>query len=282
MNILVTGRDGQLGSELQELAKTSEHQFVFVGSKDGDITNKELIRKLVIENQTDAIINCAAYTAVDKAESDKEMAFLVNGDAVQNLTDICTESNCRLIHISTDYVFPGNGTSPYQPYDPVAPLGVYGESKLAGEKAILNSSVQGIIIRTSWVYSTFGHNFVKTMIRLGKEKDSLLVVNDQCGCPTYAKDLANTCLALLDKEWNPNQRVYHFSNSGEITWYDFAKKIMELTGSNCEISPVPSSEFPTPAKRPSYSVMDTSDLKKDFGIESRNWKFALQECISQL
>lgn len=282
MNILVTGRDGQLGSELQELAKTSKHNFVFVGSKDGDITNKDQIQELVSNHNIQAIINCAAYTAVDKAETEQDKAFLVNREGVQNLVAICAESNCKLIHISTDYVFPGNGTSPYKTNDPVAPLGVYGASKLAGEEAILNSDIDGIVIRTSWVYSTFGHNFVKTMMRLGKERDSLNVVNDQRGCPTYAKDLGAICLKLLDETWNSDQRIYHFSNSGEITWFDFATEIMKLTGSNCKVLPVPSSEFPTPAKRPSYSVMDTSELKKDFGIAPRNWKQALEECISQL
>ncbi|MDB3906655.1 dTDP-4-dehydrorhamnose reductase [Crocinitomicaceae bacterium] len=282
MNILVTGRDGQLGSELQELAKTSKHNFVFVGSKDGDITNKDQIQELVSNHNIQAIINCAAYTAVDKAETEQDKAFLVNREGVQNLVAICAESNCKLIHISTDYVFPGNGTSPYKTNDPVAPLGVYGASKLAGEEAILNSDIDGIVIRTSWVYSTFGHNFVKTMTRLGKERDSLNVVNDQRGCPTYAKDLGAICLQLLDETWNSDQRIYHFSNSGEITWFDFATEIMKLTGSNCKVLPVPSSEFPTPAKRPSYSVMNTSELKKDFGIAPRNWKQALEECISQL
>lgn len=282
MNILVTGRDGQLGSELQELAKTSKHNFVFVGSKDGDITNKDQIQELVSNHNIQAIINCAAYTAVDKAETEQDKAFLVNREGVQNLVAICAESNCKLIHISTDYVFPGNGTSPYKTNDPVAPLGVYGASKLAGEEAILNSDIDGIVIRTSWVYSTFGHNFVKTMTRLGKERDSLNVVNDQRGCSTYAKDLGAICLQLLDETWNSDQRIYHFSNSGEITWFDFATEIMKLTGSNCKVLPLPSSEFPTPAKRPSYSVMDTSELKKDFGIAPRNWKQALEECISQL
>ncbi len=282
MNILVTGRDGQLGSELQELAKSSDHQFVFVGSKDGDITNKELIQKLVSDNSINAIINCAAYTAVDKAESEKELAFKINGEGVQNLVDVCAASDAKLIHISTDYVFPGNGESPYKTNDPVAPLGVYGASKLAGEEAILGSDVEGVIIRTSWVYSTFGHNFVKTMMRLGKERDSLNVVNDQRGCPTYAKDLAEVCLQLVDQDLKANQKVYHFSNSGEITWFDFASEIMKMTGSSCQVNPIPSSEFPTPAKRPSHSVLDTSDLKNDFGIAPRNWKLALEECISQL
>ena len=282
MKILVTGKNGQLGSELQELAKISEHDFVFAGSSEGDITDSHLMQDLIASNNIDAIINCAAYTAVDKAETEKERAFEVNGDGVQNLVDICYDFGVKLIHISTDYVFPGNGTSPYKTNDPVAPLGTYGASKLAGEEAILNSSIEAIIIRTSWVYSTFGHNFVKTMMRLGKERDTLNVVNDQRGCPTYAKDLAEVCLQLLESEWQSEKKVYHFSNQGEITWFDFATEIMRMTKSSCQVNPVPSSEFPTPAKRPSYSVMDLSDLKADFGIEPRNWKIALEECISQL
>ncbi|MCR9172293.1 MAG: dTDP-4-dehydrorhamnose reductase [bacterium] len=282
MNILVTGRDGQLGSELQVLSRSSEHKFLFVGSKDGDITNKNLIQELVSKNAIDLVINCAAYTAVDKAETEKETAFRVNRDGVQNLVDVCQNSGCRLIHISTDYVFPGNGTSPYKTDDPVAPLGVYGASKLAGEETIIQSGVEALIIRTSWVFSSFGKNFVKTMLHLGKERDSLNVVNDQQGCPTYAKDLAEAILQLVDNSWNPKKKVFHFSNSGETTWFDFAMEIMKITDSKCKIHPVPSSEFPTPAQRPSYSVMDTSDLENDFGIAARNWKSALKECISQL
>ncbi len=281
MNILVTGRDGQLGSELQELADLSDFNFVFVGSGDGDITNLDMMRKLMDTNSIQAIINGAAYTAVDKAETEKELAFKVNGEGVQNLVTLCKEFSARLIHISTDYVFPGDGTAPYQPNDTVAPLGVYGASKLAGEKAILKSDIEAIIIRTSWVYSTYGNNFVKTMIRLGKERESLNVVNDQLGCPTYAKDLATTCIELIDWDWMEN-RIYHFSNRGAITWFDFAAAIMKMTQSACKVHPVPSSEFPTPAKRPSYSVMDTTDLQKDFGITPRNWKIALEECIAQI
>jgi dTDP-4-dehydrorhamnose reductase len=206
----------------------------------------------------------------------------VNAKGVQNLVDVCSELDCKLIHYSTDYVFPGDGTSPYKLDDPVAPLGVYGASKLAGEKAIIDSTVEALVIRTSWVYSTFGNNFVKTMMRFGKERESLNVVNDQRGCPTYAKDLAEISLQLLDKTWNDKKKVYHFSNVGEITWFDFAKEIMKLAGITCEIHPVPSSEFPTPAKRPSYSVMDTSALNEDFGFVPRNWKVALKECIAQL
>ncbi|XOV67089.1 MAG: dTDP-4-dehydrorhamnose reductase [Fluviicola sp.] len=282
MRILVTGCNGQVGSELQELAKTSEHFFLFVDSKKGDITNKKCLQDLVSSNNINAIINCAAYTAVDKAESEQESAFLVNAKGVQNLAEVSSELKCKLIHYSTDYVFPGNGTSPYTLTDPVAPLGVYGASKLAGEKAIMDSTVEALIIRTSWVYSTFGNNFVKTMIRLGKERESLNVVNDQRGCPTYAKDLAEISLQLLDEEWSLKKRIYHFSNAGDITWFDFAKEIMTLAGITCEIHAVPSSEFPTPAKRPSYSVMDSSALKIDFGIVPRNWKAALKECIGQL
>lgn len=282
MKILVTGRDGQVGSELQELAKLSEHQFVFVGSEDGDITNLEMMRAIVVKNDIDAIINCAAYTAVDKAETEKERAFKVNVEGVQNLVDLCGEYSMKLLHISTDYVFPGNGTSPYKPNDPVSPLGVYGRTKRGGEEALLNSGIDGIIVRTSWVYSTFGNNFVKTMMRLGKERDTLTVVDDQKGCPTYAKDLAKTCLSLLEKDKSKDNRIYHFSNLGAITWFDFATEIMRITQSNCVVLPVPSSEFPTPAKRPSYSVMDTSDLQKDFGIEARNWQDALEECIAEI
>ena len=282
MNILVTGRDGQLGSELQKLSKSSSHSFVFVGSKDGDITNYALLQQLVEDRKIEAIINCAAYTAVDKAETEQESAYKINAEGVQNLVNISKAHSLRLIHISTDYVFPGNGTSPYKVNDPTMPLGIYGASKRAGENAILQSDIDALIIRTSWVYSAFGHNFVKTMMRLGEDRDRLTVVNDQKGCPTYAKDLADVCLQLLDHNWNPERRVYHFSNSGAITWFDFATAIMELTNRSCTVDPVPSSEFPTPAKRPSYSVMDTSDLDKDFGIVPRNWKIALEECLAQI
>lgn len=282
MNILVTGRDGQLGSELQALASTSKHHFIFVDSKDGDITDKARVQDLITNNSIDCVINCAAYTAVDKAESEEALAFQVNAVGVQNISEACVAQGARLIHISTDYVFPGNGTSPYKTDDPVSPLGVYGASKLAGEQALLDSKVKGIIIRTSWVYSTFGHNFVKTMLRLGKERTSLNVVNDQRGCPTYAKDLAEVCLRLVDAHWNEHRNIYHFSNSGEITWFDFATEIMKMAKNDCAVHPIPSADFPTPAKRPAYSVMDTSDLNTDFQIEPRNWKLALEECISQL
>lgn len=281
MNILVTGRDGQLGSELQDLAKSSTHQFVFVGSADGDITQRDLIELLITNNDIDVIINCAAYTAVDKAETEKDQAFLVNHQGVKNLVELCEEEDVKLIHISTDYVFPGNGTSPYKTTDSTDPLGVYGASKLAGEEEILKSSIDGFIVRTSWVYSKYGANFVKTMIRLGKERDYLNVVNDQMGCPTYAKDLAQVCIQLAEAALS-TPKVYHFSNAGAITWFEFATEIMRITEIDCDVHPVTSEAFPTPAERPSYSVMDTSEIEKDLQISPRNWKEALEECIGQL
>lgn len=278
MNILVTGRDGQLGSELQDLAKSSDHQFVFVGSADGDITQRDLIELLITSHDIDVIINCAAYTAVDKAETDSEQAFLVNHQGVKNLVELCEAENVKLIHISTDYVFPGNGTTPYKTTDPVNPLGIYGASKLAGEEEIMKSSIEGVIVRTSWVYSSYGTNFVKTMIRLGKERDYLNVVNDQTGCPTYAKDLARICLQLAETTLS-TPCIYHFSNSGAITWFDFASEIIRITELDCDVHPVTSEAFPTTAKRPSYSVLDTSEIARDLLIAPRNWKEALEECI---
>jgi len=282
MNILVTGRNGQLGSELHHLSASSDDSFLFVDIEDGDITNKNQLQKLVTEHQIEAIINCAAYTAVDKSEEEQELAYAVNAIGVLNLVEICAENNLRLIHISTDYVFNGEGTAPYKPEDPVSPLGVYGATKRAGEVHLLSGTAEAIIIRTSWVFSSFGGNFVKTMLRLGAERDNLNVVNDQRGCPTYARDLASACLQVIKADWKGKQRIYHFSNSGEITWFDFATEIMRLGKRNCLVNPIPTSEYPTPAKRPAYSVLDTSDLTKDFGITPRNWKEALKDCIAEI
>lgn len=282
MNILVTGRNGQLGSEIHHISNSSEHNFVFVDIEDGDITNIDQLRQLVSDNQITAIINCAAYTAVDKSETEQELAYEVNATGVSNLVKVCSENNIRLLHISTDYVFNGEGTEPYKPDDPVSPLGVYGSTKRAGEEFILSADIEGLIIRTSWVYSIFGGNFVKTMLRLGDERHSLNVVNDQKGCPTYARDLASVCLELIDKDWSGKQKVYHFSNSGAITWFDFASEIMRIGNRNCAVHPIPTSEFPTPAKRPAYSVLDISDLSRDFEIVPRNWREALKECIAEI
>jgi dTDP-4-dehydrorhamnose reductase len=282
MNILVTGKNGQLGSEIAYLAKKSKHTFHFVDKEDGDIRDKTLLDDLITRHKIDAIINCAAYTAVDRAESEPGLATQINSEGTSNLVALCEQHDLKLLHISTDYVFSGDGSTPYKPKDPVSPLGVYGKTKRAGEEHILNSTVSGIIIRTSWVFSSFGSNFVKTMLRLGQERSELKVVNDQKGCPTYARDLAQTCITLVDKDWSKAQRVYHFSNSGATTWFEFAKEIMRLAGLNCDIHPIPTSEFPTPAKRPSYSVLDSSEITKDFGIVPRNWHEALYECTQAI
>lgn len=285
MRILVTGKNGQLGSELEVLGSASEHTFFFTERKELDVTQKAAIKSFVSDNNIEAIINCAAYTAVDNAEDDSLNAFLVNDTAVRYLSEVCEEDNIRLIHISTDYVFNGASETPYNSNDPVDPIGIYGQSKRAGELHIIKSSSDSAVIRTSWVYSTFGNNFVKTMLRLGKERDELNVVADQNGCPTYAKDLANAILEIIGStgRLDQKQKVYHFSNKGIISWFDFANKIFELsTNVTCKVNPITTDEFPTKAKRPKYSVLDASDFEQDFGVNIRTWEEALRECIQLL
>lgn len=285
MRILVTGKNGQLGSELKVLSSTSEHTFLFTGREELDITQKAAIKSFVSDNNITAIINCAAYTAVDNAEDDSLNAFLVNDTAVQYLSEVCEEDHIRLIHISTDYVFNGGSETPYNTNDPVDPIGIYGQSKKAGELHVIKSSSDSIVIRTSWVYSTFGNNFVKTMLRLGTERDELNVVADQNGCPTYAKDLANAILEIIgsDSRLDQKQKVYHFSNKGIISWFDFANKIFELSGNvTCKVNPITTDKFPTKAKRPKYSVLNTSAFEQDFGVNIRTWEEALLECIQLL
>lgn len=283
MKILVTGKNGQLGSEIQSLSKESSASYIFLDSTEGDITNKENLERIVREHAIDTIINCAAYTAVDKAESEEEKAFLVNHFGVQNLVEICSEHKIRLIHISTDYVFDGKASTPYTPNSPVSPVGIYGKSKQQGESAILNSTIEAVIIRTSWVFSSFGNNFVKTMLRLGGEKESLNVVNDQFGCPTYAKDLAAACIKIAaTAKWKEQSAVYHFSNSGEISWFDFATEIMKQANLNCKIQPIPTEDYPTPAERPKYSVLETTKIQSDYNLTIRHWKEALKDCLESL
>lgn len=284
MKILVTGKNGQLGSELQVLAKVHpEINFIFFDSSTLDIQSEQQVSECIQRVQPDVIINCAAYTAVDKAEDEPEQADATNHLAVAYLAKHAVLLGAKLIHISTDYVFSGNGSSPYKPTDPVDPINVYGKTKRLGEEAMLNSNIDGFIIRTSWVYSTFGNNFVKTMLRLGAEKESLSVVNDQMGCPTYAADLAEACihLALNTNTANKGVTILHFSNTGAISWFDFASEIMKQANLNCAVVPVDSSQFPTKAKRPAYSVMDTNDLA-GFGIETRDWKISLKQFFAQL
>ncbi len=285
MNILVTGSNGQLGSEIRELSLKYPYNFFFTDVKELDITNKEDIKKYVNEKDIDLIINCAAYTAVDKAEEEKEKADLINHKAVKFLADIAKEKNILLIHISTDYVFDGKNYRPFVEEDKVNPQNIYGLTKLKGEDAFKASGANGIIIRTSWVYSYYGHNFVKTMLRL-KDRGELGVVFDQVGTPTYAKDLAFTILEIIDKNLekvkNKNAEIYHYSNEGVISWYDFAKAIFDIENIDIKVNPIESKEYPTPAKRPYYSVLNKNKIKKEFNIDIPYWRESLKECLQRI
>ncbi|MDZ4796360.1 MAG: dTDP-4-dehydrorhamnose reductase [Bacteroidota bacterium] len=280
--ILVTGANGQLGKELQELAPLfPQFNFIFLSRADLPIHHVDLARNFFKEYHPHFLINCAAYTAVDKAEQEKDLAFQVNGEAVGVLAATCKEYQAKLIHISTDYVFDGAGSAPFKEDSPSNPQGVYGASKLEGEHQALQLNPDVIIIRTSWVYSEFGKNFVKTILQLVSERQEINVVNDQLGSPTYASDLAAVILQIISSgQWHPG--IYHFSNEGVISWFDFAEEIKRIAGSSCTIHPVPTSAYPTPAKRPAYSVLDKSKIQQTFGIKLKNWKDSLQECFQKL
>ncbi|HBI39562.1 MAG TPA: dTDP-4-dehydrorhamnose reductase [Tenacibaculum sp.] len=282
MNILVTGASGQLGSDIRENStEFSQYNFFFKDSKSLDITNLEKVKEVIKENGIDVIINCAAYTAVDKAEFEELNAESVNSLGVQNLVS-ALKGKRKLIHISTDYVFNGKSYEPYKEEDTVGPIGVYGKTKRLGEEHILNSEVESLIIRTSWVYSSFGNNFVKTMLRLGKERNELYVIFDQIGSPTYARDLAQVCLNAIDKDFSKLSKIYHYSNEGVASWYDFAKAIMEISGINCKVKPIETKEYPTPAKRPNYSLLNKSKIKKEFNITIPYWRDSLNDCIKKI
>ena len=283
MNILVTGSNGQLGSEIRELSKDYDYRFFFTNRSSLDITKPIDIRAYIVENNINAIINCAAYTAVDKAEEDKELANSINNIAVKNIAMLVNEFNIKLIHISTDYVFNGENFKPYNEDDITNPNSIYGSSKLDGENAIIEYNLKhSIIIRTSWVYSSFGNNFVKTMLRLGKEKEELGVIFDQIGTPTYARDLAKSILDILPKINNKKVVIYNYSNEGVLSWYDFAKEIMKMAKLECKINPIETFQYPTPASRPHYSLLNKSKIKKEFDIEIRYWKDSLDECLKQM
>ena len=285
MRVLVTGANGQLGSELRAIENDLENlQFFFADSNEVDIVNYPLLKKYILENKINAVINCAAYTDVDSAEKDHKKAIAVNFEGTQNLVKILEETGGRLIHISTDYVFDGESFKPYDEEEEVNPLGVYGLSKLKGENTLLDSNVNGIVIRTSWLYSSFGSNFVKTMLRLGDERTDLGVIFDQVGTPTYAKDLAKLCLDILSQNdmLNKNGKLYHYSNEGAASWYDFAKAIMEINEIDCEIKPIETKEYPTPAKRPLYSILNKNKIKKDFNVEIPYWRDSLNHCLIKL
>lgn len=282
MQILVTGAYGQLGNELNVLqGKYPKWKFVFTDVDSLDITNGEAIRSYFAENNFDFVINCAAYTAVDKAESDKETAAKVNALAPELLGTYSNRAGAKMIQVSTDYVFAGDVNQPYSEDYAVAPQGVYGVTKLDGEVNCLRENPNSAIIRTSWLYSTFGNNFVRTMLRLGKERGELGVVFDQVGTPTYAADLADTILKIIEAE-NFVPGIYHFSNEGVASWFDFAKAIFEIAGVNCKVNPVLSDQFPTLAKRPHYSVLNKSKIRNTFGVEIPYWKESLKVCLDRI
>ena len=301
LNILVTGSNGQLGSELQELSPEYDYNFFFTDRNSLDISDTDVIKEFVEKNAINTIVNCAAYTAVDKAETDEVNADAINHLAVKKMAEIAKEKNIQLIHISTDYVFDGTNFKPYTEDDATNPQGVYGKTKLDGEKAMQEISPKNsIIIRTSWVYSSFGANFVKTMLRLGKEKESLGVIFDQVGTPTYARDLAKAILEIISNiseaeathprafsgcapSGAPNKvEIYNYSDEGVLSWYDFAKEIMRMAKIECKINPIETKEYPTPAQRPHYSLLNKSKIKKEFGIIIPYWKDSLDECLKTL
>lgn len=282
LNILVTGANGQLGSEIRKLVTNSvKNTYFFTDTTDLDITNLKKVASFVVDNQVDIIVNCAAYTQVDKAEDNVTAADLVNHMAVANLAKVCKQQGVKLIHISTDYVFSGSKNRPYTEQDAEQPLGVYGRTKFDGEQAIRTEGIPHLIIRTSWLYSSFGHNFVKTIQKLSAERTELKVVFDQVGTPTYAADLAEFILYVIENDLFKNkQETYHFSNEGVCSWFDFATEIVRLSGNECKVTPCLSDEFPAKVKRPHYSVLDKSKLKNDFQYAVPHWKKSLEKMLT--
>ena len=278
-NILITGSNGQLGNEIRAWANQyCSFRFFFTDIEELDICNLQAVRNFMAENRIDYIVNCAAYTAVDKAEDDSELCFKVNRDAVENLGQAGKEFGAKIIHVSTDYVFDGTNHRPYTETDPICPASVYGKSKAEGERALMNVCPDSIIIRTSWLYSGFGNNFMKTMIRLGKERDALNVVFDQIGTPTYARDLASCILQILEfsevDSFKPG--IYHYSNEGVCSWYDFTLSIHKYAGiTDCKVSPIEGKDFPAKAPRPHYSVLNKKKIKDSFGISIPHWEESL-------
>ena len=282
-NILVTGTNGQLGSEIKALSLNYSYNFFFTNRTNIDITNKEDIRNFCQKNNINVIINCAAYTAVDKSETDEINADLINRKAVKKLSIVAKELNIKLIHISTDYVFDGKNFKPYCEEFQTNPQSIYGKTKLDGENEMRDiNPINSIIIRTSWVYSFYGNNFVKTMLRLGKEKEELGVIFDQIGTPTYAKDLAKIILDIIPNVNNNKVEILNFSNEGVLSWYDFAKEIMKMAKLNCKINPIETYQYPTPAKRPHFSLLNKSKIKSRFNIEISYWKDSLDDCLRRL
>ena len=282
--ILVTGANGQLGSEMRKLGAVSPNEYIFTDVQELDITNKEAVMSFVEQNGVNIIVNCAAYTNVDKAEDDEATAELINATAVGNLAEAAKAVDGTLFHVSTDYVFGADGNTPRSEDMPTNPLGVYGKTKLKGEQAIAAVGAKAIIIRTAWLYSEFGNNFLKTMLRLTAEKESLNVVFDQVGTPTYAGDLALVIFSIIEGNlYAGNEGIYHFSNEGVCSWYDFANEIAIAAGNiNCNIQPCHSSEFPSKVTRPPYSVLDKTKIKQTFGVDIPHWRDSMLYCLERL
>ncbi len=290
MNILITGCNGQLGNEMQIIAKENPQHNYFpadINVRDGqdayvlDATDEKAVEAFVKNNNIDCIVNCAAYTAVDKAESDSALCEKLNVEAPAILSRAVGSKGGVFIHVSTDYVFDGTKHTPYKEDEPTCPNSVYGVTKLAGEKKVSSNCEKSMIIRTAWLYSTFGNNFVKTMIRLGKEKEQLGVIFDQVGTPTYARDLAAVIMTAINKGVVPG--IYHFSNEGVTSWYDFTKSIHKIAGiKSCKVRPLHTEDYPTAAKRPHYSVLDKTKIKETYGVEIPYWEDSLEECIAKL
>lgn len=285
MNILVTGANGQLGNCMRIASQNSNDNYIFTDVAELDITNPEAVKKTVKDHDVNVIVNCAAYTNVDKAESDAEFAEILNAKAVRNLADAIKENDGTLIHISTDYVFGGaEGNTPRTEDLAANPTGVYGLTKLHGEQQIADSGVKSLIFRTAWLYSEYGKNFVKTMLNLTSTKPQLKVVFDQVGTPTYAQDLADAIFHIIEhRQMDDNEGIYHYSNEGVCSWYDFTKAIASLAGNkDCDILPCHSDEFPSPVTRPSYSVLDKTKFKETFGIKVPYWTDSLQKCLKNI
>ena len=288
MKLLITGALGQLGTSIKKIAdQFPDFNFFYTDQAELDITDYSAILSTIFDEKIDGIINCAAYTAVDRAEDQVDLAYKINKEGPLNLAKACKETSCLLLHISTDYVFSGKAYRPYLPSHPTDPESVYGKSKEAGEASILEIDPAGWIVRTSWLYSEFGQNFVKTMLRLGKEREHLNIIADQIGSPCYAPDLAWAMLSMIKQSQNNAQipestSIYHYANTGCVSWFDFTKAILEIAKLDCSIKPIPTEMYPLPAKRPFYSVLNTDALVKDFEISIPYWRDSLKECIACL
>jgi dTDP-4-dehydrorhamnose reductase len=282
ITILITGSKGQLGNEMQLAAQSyPQYKFIYTDVDELDICNKQSLADFVKHNSVNFIVNCAAYTAVDKAEDDVDLCYKINYEALKNIAEVATENNIKVIHVSTDYVFDGTNYKPYTEDQTVCPQSVYGKSKLAGEQALSNNCKQSVIIRTSWLYSTFGNNFVKTMIKLGTERESLNVIFDQIGTPTYAADLAEVILKIISyQHFTPG--IYHFSNEGVCSWYDFTKTIHRMANISCHVQPIETKDYPTRAPRPHYSVLNKAKIKLTYDVQIPHWEESLQKCINIL